>query len=115
MIPIFCKAYISDGQILINGDGETSRDFTYVDNAVRLNDLSIFTQEERALNQVYNAACGDQVRLNEMVSYLASLKGRNVTVSYGPERLGDVKHSKADISKASARLGYSPKVKFLKV
>lgn len=112
VIPIFCKAFLNDGQILINGDGETSRDFTFVDNAVRLNDLSLFTEEERAINQVYNAACGDQVTLNEMVSYLSSLKGNNIAVSHGPERIGDVRHSKADISKASDRLGYFPEVKF---
>ena len=100
VIPIFCKAFLNDGQILINGDGETSRDFTFVDNAVLLNELSLFTQNRLALNQTYNAACGDQVSLNKMVSYLASLKGNKIMVKNGPERPGDVKHSKADIRKA---------------
>ena len=112
VIPIFCKAFLNDGQILINGDGETSRDFTFVDNAVLLNELSLFTQNRLALNQTYNAACGDQVSLNKMVSYLASLKGNKIMVKNGPERPGDVKHSKADIRKAKELLGYRPKVKF---
>jgi len=112
VIPIFCKAFLNNGQILVNGDGETSRDFTYVDNAVLLNGLSLFIEEEGALNQTYNAACGDQVTLNEMIAYLASLNANNIKVSYGIERPGDVKHSKADISKANLRLGYSPEVRF---
>ena len=112
VIPIFCKAFLDDGQILINGDGETSRDFTYVDNAVRLNDLSMFTQEERALNQIYNAACGDQVSLNDMVNMLKEITGKKVKIVHGPERPGDVRHSKANIGKAEELLGYLPNVRF---
>ena len=113
VIPIFCKAFLEDGEITINGDGETSRDFTYVDNAVLLNELSLFTDNEDALNQVYNGACGDQFTLNEIVGNLEGISGNKIVVTHGPERKGDVKHSKADISKAKKLLGYEPKVRFL--
>jgi UDP-N-acetylglucosamine 4-epimerase len=112
VIPIFAKAFINSGSITINGDGITSRDFTYVDNAVYLNDLALFTENNKALNQVYNAACGDQISLNEMVEMLGELSEGKPTVTYGPERKGDVKHSKADISKAKELLNYAPKVRF---
>jgi UDP-N-acetylglucosamine 4-epimerase len=112
VIPIFCKAFLEGGAVTINGDGETSRDFTYVDNAVQLNELSLFTDNEAALNQVYNAACGDQITLNQMVERLAKISAKNIKVHYGPERPGDVKHSKADIAKAKSFLHYQPKVNF---
>ena len=112
VIPIFCKAFLEDGEITINGDGETSRDFTYVKNAVLLNELGLFTDNQEALNQVYNGACGDQISLNEMVGLLENIAGKKVKVTHGPERPGDVRHSKADISKAEQLLGYAPKVRF---
>lgn len=112
VIPIFCKAFLENGKITINGDGETSRDFTYVDNAVLLNELGLFTKNQEALNQIYNGACGDQISLNEMVGMLKKISGNNIQVNYGPERPGDVRHSKAKISKAEILLGYTPKVRF---
>lgn len=112
VIPIFCKAFLEDGEITINGDGETSRDFTYVDNAVLLNELGLFTENFDALNQVYNGACGDQISLNDMVGMLQSIAGKKVKTTRGPERSGDVRHSKANIGKAEALLGYTPKVRF---
>lgn len=112
VIPIFCKAFLEDGEITINGDGETSRDFTFVDNAVLLNELGLFTDNQEALNQVYNGACGDQISLNEMVQMLKKIAGKTLKVTFGPERPGDVRHSKANISKAESLLGYEPKVKF---
>lgn len=112
VIPIFAKAFLNSGDITINGDGITSRDFTFVDNAVYLNDLALFTENEAALNQVYNAACGDQISLNQMVEMLREISEGTPSVTYGPERKGDVKHSKADISKAIELLNYSPKVRF---
>ena len=112
VIPIFCKAFLEDGEITINGDGETSRDFTYVENAVILNELGLFTENPAALNQIYNGACGDQVSLNEMVKMFENIAGKKVTVNYGPDRPGDVKHSRADIAKISQRLEYNPKVRF---
>ena len=112
VIPIFCKAFLEDGEITINGDGETSRDFTYVANAVLLNELGLFTDNIEALNKVYNGACGDQISLNDMAGVLEGISGKQVNVTYGPERHGDVKHSKANIGKAEELLGYSPIVRF---
>lgn len=112
VIPIFCKSFIKDQSISINGDGETSRDFTYVKNAVFANELALFTDNESALNEIYNVACGQQTSLNEMVRALEVISGKKVEVNYKEERRGDVKYSLADISKISNKLGYSPCVNF---
>jgi UDP-N-acetylglucosamine 4-epimerase len=112
VIPIFCKAYIHGNEPTINGDGETSRDFTFVENAVHANDLALFTENKEALNQIYNVACGDQMSLNDMIGLLQDLSGKDLKPNYGPERPGDVKHSKADISKIENLLGYKPQVRF---
>ena len=112
VIPIFCKAFLEEGEITINGDGETSRDFTFVSNAVLLNELGLFTTNSGALNQVYNGACGHQISLNEIVARLETISGNKVKVTHGPGRSGDVRHSKANTSKAERLLGYSPKVHF---
>lgn len=112
VIPIFCKKFMRKEPPIINGDGETSRDFTYVGNAVQANIKSIFTNEKKALNEIYNVACGEQTTLNDMASLLKEISGNEIEVKYGPERPGDVKHSKADISKISKLLGYKPEVKF---
>lgn len=111
VIPIFCRAFIEGSTPLINGDGTTSRDFTYVENALHANELALFTENKAALNQVYNVACGEQVSLNEMVEMLRQITGREIEVMYGPERPGDVKHSKADISRIRTMLGFEPKVR----
>src|SRR6185369_17578272 len=81
---------------------------TYVDNAVQANLLSLFTTNKKAVNGVYNIACGKQKTLNELFSALKKIAGRSVEPKYGPERVGDVKHSLADISKAKELLGYQP-------
>jgi UDP-N-acetylglucosamine 4-epimerase len=99
-------------QPLINGDGTHSRDFTFVDNAVQANMLALFTEKQDALNQVYNVACGEQTTLNEMVAILQGVSGKRIAAIHGPERAGDVKHSKADISKIKHGLGYNPSVLF---
>jgi UDP-N-acetylglucosamine/UDP-N-acetylgalactosamine 4-epimerase len=112
VIPLFCKAFIEGKAPVINGDGKTSRDFTYVDNAVQANMLALFTDRKEALNQIYNMACGEQTTLNEMVDMLKELSGKKIDPVYGPERPGDVKHSKADISKIKELLGYDPKMLF---
>jgi UDP-N-acetylglucosamine 4-epimerase len=112
VIPIFCKAFIHGNQPTINGDGKTSRDFTFVENAIHANDLALFTKDKKALNQIYNVACGDQVSLNEMIGLLNDLSGKKIEAIYGPERPGDVKHSKADISKIENLLGYKPQLRF---
>lgn len=112
VIPIFCQAFIDGRQPTINGDGHTSRDFTYVDNAVLANELALFTTSTAALNQTYNTACNDRISLNEMVAALQRISGNDLQPLYGPERPGDVKHSQADISKIEDLLGYKPATRF---
>lgn len=112
VIPIFCKNFIDGEPPKVNGDGLTSRDFTYVANAVQANSKALFTVNDQGLNQVYNVACGDQVSLNEMIEMLREISQKNLLPNYGPERPGDVKHSKADISKIKELIGYDPEVFF---
>ena len=112
VIPIFVKAFLSGMPPQINGDGSTSRDFTYVANAVYANDLALFTYNPNAVNQVYNVACGDQITLNQMIDELCLLTGKTVEAAYRAERKGDVKHSKANILKIQELLGYSPQIQF---
>lgn len=112
VIPIFCQAFIDGKRPTINGDGEHSRDFTYVANAVQANDLALFTENEEALNEIYNVACNDRISLNEMIVALQGISEKDIQPTYGPERPGDVKHSEADISKIQSNLGYEPKVFF---
>ena len=110
VIPLFAEAIIKSVSPTINGDGEHSRDFTYVDNAVQANLLSLFTKDTEAINQVYNIACGQQTSLNQLFEYLCQEAGSSLKPIYGPERKGDVKHSLADISKAGKLLGYMPSI-----
>lgn len=112
VVPIFCQSFIEGKQPTINGDGEHSRDFTYVDNAILANDLALFTKNKDAMNEVYNVACNDRVTLNEMIKTLQEISEKVIKPIYGPERPGDVKHSEADISKIKEKLGYKPKVLF---
>ena len=112
VIPIFSKAFLNNTECVINGDGETSRDFTYVKNVIQMNERALFTTNEKALNNIYNTACNDQVTLNQLVKYLADMTGNDAKVTYGPERPGDVRHSFADIWKAKNLLGYNPDVLF---
>jgi UDP-N-acetylglucosamine 4-epimerase len=111
VIPLFCRAFIEDKSPIINGDGTHSRDFTYVENVLHANDLALFSNNPEAINHVYNVACGDQMTLNEMVDMLRQISGKDIMPIYGPERVGDVKHSNADITKIREKLGYEPQVK----
>ncbi len=112
VIPIFCKAFIQGIRPTINGDGNHSRDFTNIANAIHANELALFTDRSEGLNEVYNVACGDQISLNEMVDYLQKISGKSIQPKYGPLRPGDVPHSFADITKIKDGLGYRPKVHF---
>ena len=112
VIPIFAKALLSDSQLTINGDGKTSRDFTFVDNAVHMNDLALFTNNKEALNKIYNTACGESISLNSLVNKLEELVGQKADVVFGPPRDGDVQHSLASIDRARRYLGYQPQVGF---
>lgn len=110
VIPLFAKAIHDSIAPTINGDGEHSRDFTFVDNAVQANIRALFTENAEALNQVYNIACGEQTSLNQLFHYLREEAGSSLQPIHGPERLGDVKHSLADITKARQLLAYEPSV-----
>lgn len=117
VIPIFCKHFLEGTAPTINGDGETSRDFTFVENAVQANIKALQfgvnnSVDELKCHEVFNTACGDQVTLNEMIQILQKVSGKNLQAVYGPERAGDVKHSKASIGKISKTLGYKPKFRF---
>jgi len=107
VIPIFMDAAINGSNITINGDGKTSRDFTYVDNAVLANDLGLFTANKSALCATYNVACGERTTLNELVEIIKSLSKKDLHVEYSEERPGDVRDSLANILKIKTNLGYS--------
>jgi UDP-N-acetylglucosamine 4-epimerase len=110
VIPLFMKAVLDNEAPVINGDGEHSRDFTFVANAVQANIRALFTQNMEALNEVYNVACGVQTSLNELFEMIKEIAGSDLAPKYGPERRGDVRHSLADISKAGRLLDYRPAV-----
>jgi len=110
VIPLFLKALLENKPPVINGDGAHSRDFTFVDNAVQANIAAMFTDNAKAVNQVYNIACGQQTSLLELFNALKQQAKSSLDPVFGPERAGDVKHSLADISKAKNLLGYSPSV-----
>ncbi|GAB3005837.1 SDR family oxidoreductase [Niabella terrae] len=111
VIPLFVKAILSGAPPTINGDGAHSRDFTFVGNAVLANRLALFTENSEAVNTVYNIACGDETSLNGLFDQLKQAAGSNLEPLHGPERVGDVKHSLADVSKARDLLGYNPSIK----
>ncbi|WP_158860018.1 SDR family oxidoreductase [Lunatibacter salilacus] len=118
VIPIFCKHFIEGTLPKIHGDGITSRDFTFVENAVQANvkamegGLEDQQTPQLSAHQVFNVACGDQISLNEMVEILREISGKDLCATYGPERAGDVKHSKASIAKLKDFCGYVPKIRF---
>ena len=114
VIPKWTAAMIKGDTVFINGDGETSRDFCYIENTVQANILAATTQNEGSTNQVYNVAVGDRTTLNELFNAIKSaLTDNGVTYEQQPTyrdfRPGDVRHSQADISKANSLLGYEPK------
>jgi len=108
VIPLFIKALLDEKSPIINGAGDSSRDFTFVEDVVQANLLAMFTNNPNALNQVYNIAKGEQTTLNDLFDILKEISGKNIKPAYGPERSGDIKHSLADISKAKKLLGYDP-------
>ena len=112
VIPIFCKCFLNGIPPVINGDGFTSRDFTYVDNAVFANNLALFTDNKSALNQIYNTACNHRVNLNDIIEKLNIISGKNIHPIFKEYRIGDVRHSEADISKISNLLQYRPLINF---
>lgn len=117
VIPLFCKHFLDGTYPTIYGDGETSRDFTFVENAVQANILALlhkldYSDSGLMEHNVFNVACGDQITLNQMVNILQQLSGKFLEPLYGPERPGDVKHSKASIIKIMEKLKYLPTYSF---
>ena len=110
VIPLFMDALLKGESPFINGDGEQSRDFTFVENAVQANIRGMFSQVEGAAGKVYNIAFGERTTVNELYFNLKDLVGSDVNPTYREPRQGDVKDSLADISKAKAFLGYNPQV-----
>ena len=118
VIPLFCKHFLEGTRPTVYGDGETSRDFTFVENAVQDNVLALFYGLDptgaQALksHEVFNVACGDQTTLNQMIQILQQITRKSLEPIYGPERAGDVRHSKASISKIGEKLKYQPRQRF---
>ena len=114
VIPLFVKKLIHHESPVINGDGEYSRDFTYIDNVVQMNLLALATTNPEAVNQVYNTAFGERTTLNQLVEYLKKFLSeqdaeiQHVPVMHGPNRMGDIPHSLASVEKAKVLLGYKP-------
>ena len=114
VIPKFVSQLMAGDSPVINGDGDYSRDFTYIDNVIQANLLSLVTTNEKAINTVYNVAYGDRNTLNDLMGYLKEYlsefdsKISNVDVIYGPNRAGDIPHSHASVQKAKDLLKYNP-------
>ena len=114
VIPKFVSQLINGESPVINGDGNYSRDFTYIDNVIQANLLSLVTTNENAINTIYNGAYGDRNTLNNLMGYLKEYlsefdpKLSNVKVIYGPNRAGDIPHSHASVAKAKENLNYKP-------
>ncbi len=110
VIPLFVKAILKNEAPTIYGDGLQSRDFTFVQNVVQANEKALFTTNKDAINEVYNIAIGEKITLIDLFDALKEISGSLLTPNFGPARLGDVKHSLADISKAKNYLEYSADV-----
>ncbi|MBY0065611.1 SDR family oxidoreductase [Empedobacter falsenii] len=114
VIPLFVKQFMNHESPKINGTGDYSRDFTYIDNVIQMNERAMLTENEEATNTVYNTAVGDRTTLNDLVKYLREYLSEfdaeiaTVEAIHGPNRVGDIPHSLASIDKAKTLLGYEP-------
>lgn len=114
VIPLFVKKFMAHESPVINGDGEYSRDFTYIENVVLMNLLAMETENPEAINTVYNTAFGERTTLNQLVGYLKEYLSEydpqiaEVEILHGPNRVGDIPHSLASIDKAKQLLNYNP-------
>ncbi len=112
VIPLFVKGIINRTPVFINGDGEQTRDFTFVDNAVQVNIKGMLTDNEEATGKVYNVAVGEKFSVNYLYNAVREYLGSDFEATYREERAGDVRHSLADISLVEKLLGYKPVKKF---
>ena len=114
VIPLFVKKLMAHESPVINGDGEYSRDFTYIDNVIQMNIRAMEATNPDAMNTVYNTAYGERTTLNQLVGYLKEFLSEydpaiaNVEIKHGPNRAGDIPHSLANIDKARSLLNYNP-------
>lgn len=114
VIPLFVKKFMKHEAPNINGDGEYSRDFTYIDNVIQMNMLALATENPEAVNQIYNTAYGERTTLNQLCEYLREFLAAydpeiaKILPTHGPNRVGDIPHSLACIDKAKRLLGYDP-------
>ena len=114
VIPLFVKKLMNHESPVINGEGEYSRDFTYVDNVVQMSFLALETNNPQAVNQVYNTAYGERTTLNQLAEYLKEYLSefdseiKNVEILHGDYRAGDIPHSLASVDKAKQLLNYNP-------
>ena len=117
VIPLWIAALIKNQNVYINGDGDTTRDFCYVENVIQANVLAAFAASEVAVNQVYNVALSDRTSLLQLYRMMCALLEssfphiRTHQPKFQPFRAGDIRHSQADISKARQLLGYAPEYK----
>jgi UDP-N-acetylglucosamine 4-epimerase len=116
VIPKFIQSLLKQEAPVINGDGSFSRDFTYIDNVVKINLQALFTSQKQAINQIYNVACGEATTLNQLYDYLRTALGVDypavleIEPIYKEVRSGDIPHSLASIDKAKSLLSYDPKI-----
>jgi len=110
VLALFIPAVLEGRRPTIYGDGEQSRDFTYVKNVVQANLLAC--KAPGVAGQVFNVACGDRITVNSMLQQINKITGKDIAPVYAGARAGDIKHSQADISRAKEELGYEPKVSF---
>jgi UDP-N-acetylglucosamine 4-epimerase len=118
VIPKFVMQLMNNQSPIINGDGNFSRDFTYIDNVIQMNELAMLSDNPLAVNTVFNTAFGDRTTLNDLVNYLKIYLSeynsdiKNIEIIHGPNRAGDIPHSLASIEKAKKLLNYQPQFSF---
>jgi UDP-glucose 4-epimerase len=112
VLAIFCRMMLAGEQPTIYGDGEQSRDFTYIENVVTANLLAAAAAAEKVAGQMMNVATGSEITLNETFAILCELTGYRGEAAYAEPRTGDIRHSLADIGRARELLGYAPAVDF---
>ena len=110
-IPLFIDALVKNKSPLINGDGEQTRDFTFVENAVDANIKAMFTENEKTIGEVFNVAVAERVSINDLIHLLKKITGSSANATHKEQRMGDVRDSLADISKAKKYFNYHPKIK----
>jgi UDP-N-acetylglucosamine 4-epimerase len=111
VIPLFIKAIKELKPATINGDGETTRDFTFVENVIQANIKAMLIENKKAVNQIYNVACGEFISLNQLWLIINKIAKTNIQPTYGQNRSGDVRNSLANIEKVIFFLDYEPSIK----